>query len=115
MKQEYHTPGGGVDSTTEGSHWMGFASYPIPDGTGFVDRVVIRADGQQNASYQVFVDGSALFTSALTVNASDTVETHIPNQNRYFGGDAPAEVLFSVTTSASAAGTTEATVLTETS
>lgn len=99
MKHDYNTPGS-VDAIATKSSHMGFVQAHEFGGTGFVEKVVVRADDNTNPSFNIVIDGSTLFSTDQTLTAADTPETFVPDQNRHFTGPS-VQVLFSVTASAS--------------
>lgn len=116
MKHDYNTLTSSVDSSTIGTTArFGFIEAHEPGGSGLVDRVNIISSGGTGqagpkASFQVFVDGSALFSNDIRHTASGgTVQTFIPDQNEHFTG--VADTLFSVAASASAAASAAAHLL----
>lgn len=117
MKHDYNLTDDSIDSSTTGTTGrFGVINVHEPGGSGLVERVVIRSSGGTGqagpkASFQVFVDGSALFSNDIRHTASaGTWQTFIPGQNRHFAG-ANVTTLFSVATSASAAASATAALL----
>lgn len=118
MKHDYQTlTSGGIDSSTlTTTDRFGILSVQEPGGSGFVERVTIlnsggTAQAGPKASFNVFVDGSALFSNDVRHTASGGVpQTFIPDQNRHFTGPS-VEALFSVMASASAAASAAAHLL----
>jgi hypothetical protein len=98
MKQDYNAS---ADVSDGSNKHIGFIQTHEYGGSGHVEKVVLQLDDNTNPSLNVQVDGSALFTSPVTLAAANTPETFIPNQNRSYTGPS-VEALVSVRTSASA-------------
>lgn len=78
-----------LDASSAGDH-IGFVGEHLPGGNAEVKRVIFEQESNADVSFNVDVDGNALFAGALSPSSADTPETAVPdNGNENITGDTP--------------------------
>lgn len=109
---DYVTYSQTIDASGAGDH-LAFVGEHLPGGNAEVKRVIFEQETNADVSFNVDVDGSALYAGALSPSSADTPETAVPdNGNENVTGDTP-RLETRVTSAAAAADDLNVTVVVE--